>query len=301
MSFGVSLAVATALMQSLSYLASGAFIKKHQSAFKLLIVSQLFMGACSVVLLPFFLSQDVVEALRGGWYFLIVWITMFCLGQTGFFIAQKYIEPSRLASLLGLKIIVLSALWMIFNGKMLNLLQFAGVILGVAAAFAMNWSGGKQLHRKGIAALAMTLVCYSLTDLSETAMVNMVDRGNVVKAGISITLCCYTVLGICSLPFVKKVRWNFAMQMDSCAFAVIWLLSQMTLLICFGILGPVFGNVVQSSRGLFSVLLGVLACRFGMSQVENKISSGMWFRRGFAALLMLISIVCFSFGKIIGG
>ena len=54
MSFGVSLAVATALMQSLSYLASGAFIKKHQSAFKLLIVSQLFMGACSVVLLPFF-------------------------------------------------------------------------------------------------------------------------------------------------------------------------------------------------------------------------------------------------------
>ena len=147
----------------------------------------------------------------------------------------------------------------------------------------------------------MTLVCYSLTDLSETAMVHLADQGNVVKAGITITLFCYTVLGICSLPFVVKAQWNWKMQKDSASFAVIWLGSQMTLLICFGILGPVFGNVIQSIRGLFSVLLGVLVCYFGVSGVENKVSATMWLRRGLAALLMLISIVCFSFGKIITG
>ncbi|MBR7107067.1 MAG: hypothetical protein IKC89_01495 [Lentisphaeria bacterium] len=301
MFWGVTLGVATALMQSCSYLASAAFISRHRSAFKLLISSQLFMGVCSTVLLPFFITEDLVRIAKGGWWYLAAWVTMFFLGQAGFFISQKYIESSRLASLLGLKILVLSAFWMIFNAKMLNYLQVIGVILGVAAAFAMNWSGSRRLHWKGIAALAVTLVCYSLTDLSETAMVHLADQGNVVKAGITITLFCYTVLGICTLPFAVKTGWSWTMQKDSAPFAVIWLGSQMTLLICFGMVGPVFGNVIQSTRGLFSVLLGVLVCCLGISGGEKQVSAVMWLRRGFAALLMLVSIVCFSFGKIIGG
>ena len=90
------------------------------------------------------------------------------------------------------------------------------------------------------------------------------------------------------------------MQRDALPFSALWLISQMTLLTCFGVIGPVFGNVIQSSRGLFSVLFGVLACRVGLQVMENSSTLSLWIRRALAALLMSGGIACFSFGKIIG-
>lgn len=296
---GIVLGIATAFMQSLSYLASGYFIRKHNSALKLLITSHVAMGVVSAVLMPFFWDGGILQLSGAVWLALGVWIMMFMLGQMGFFISQKLIEPSRLASLLGLKIVVLSLIWIFFFGQTLNFLQITGVVLSVAAAFAMNWSGGRHFEIKSLIPLVMTLVCYSLTDLSETRMVLLCDKGDIVHAGISVTLLCYTVLGICSLPALFKTGWNFKMQCHSLPFSLLWLGSQMTLLICFGIIGPVFGNVIQSSRGIFSVVFGVLVCRLGFDVMENSASGKLWLRRAMAALLMIGGIVCFSFGKII--
>ena len=90
------------------------------------------------------------------------------------------------------------------------------------------------------------------------------------------------------------------MQRDAVPFSLLWLLSQMTLLICFGFIGPVFGNVIQSSRGIFSVVFGVAACKLGFDVMENAASKKVWLRRALAALLMISGIACFSFGKIAG-
>ena len=300
MLFGISLGIATAIMQSLSYLASASFIKKHGSGFKLLIFSHLAMGAISAVLLPFFLPVKFFAGGTVSIVFMSVWIVTFVLGQGGFFFSQKYIESSRLASLLGLKIIVLAiASLMLFGGR-INQLQIAGILLSTVAAFIMNWSSGKALCGKGIIALAISLVAFSATDLTETEMVLFADQGNIVSAGIGITLLCYLTLGICSLPFLFKIKWNWTMQKDALPFALLWLISQMTLLICFGILRPVFGNIIQSSRGLFSVAFGIIACRLNWDVMEFCNDRKMWVRRGIAALMMTGGIICFSFGKIIG-
>ena len=296
---GIILGIATALLQSLSYLGSGYFIRKHDSALKLLITSHVAMGGLSAVLMPFFWDGEIFHLPRMVWWCLLIWIVMFMLGQTGFFISQKLIEPSRLASLLGLKIVVLSLIWIFFFHRTLNFLQIAGVVLSVSAAFAMNWSGGSRFEIRSMLPLAVTLVCYSITDLSETQMVLLCDQGNIVRSGISVTLLCYTALGICSLPVLFKTGWNFKMQCHSLPFSLLWLGSQMTLLICFGIIGPVFGNVIQSGRGLFSVLLGVAVCYFGFDVMEKSASKKLWLRRALAALLMIGGIACFSFGKII--
>ena len=271
MFWGVVLGIVTAVLQSLSYLASAAFIRRHESALKLLICSQIAMGAFSAAVL-FFVFPFRTFAASGGrpWLLLLSWIITFCLGQAGFFISQKFIESSRLASLLGLKIIVLSLIWIIFYRRQLNFLQISGVILSVVAAFAMNWSGGRKFDLKGIAVLAISLICFSITDFTETEMVLRTTQGNIVHSGIAVTLLCYTVLGFCSLPLLKKVGWNWQMQRDSLPFSALWLVSQMTLLTCFGLVGPVFGNVIQSSRGLFSVLFGIFACRLGLKVMENR-------------------------------
>ena len=152
------------------------------------------MGIISVALMPFFWNMEMLILPGRIWWCLGIWILMFMLGQAGFFISQKLIEPSRLASLLGLKIVVLSLIWILFVHQWLNFLQIIGVILSVSAAFAMNWSGGSKFELKSLLPLAVTLVCYSLTDLSETKMVLLCDQGNIVRAGISVTLLCYTVL-----------------------------------------------------------------------------------------------------------
>ena len=301
MFYGIILGIVTALMQSLSYLASGYFIRKHDSALKLLITSHVAMGIISVALMPFFWNMEMLILPGRIWWCLGIWILMFMLGQAGFFISQKLIEPSRLASLLGLKIVVLSLIWILFVHQWLNFLQIIGVILSVSAAFAMNWSGGRKFELKSLIPLAVTLVCYSLTDISETTMVLLCDQGNIVRAGISVTLLCYTVLGICSLPLLVKTGWNIKMQCHALPFSLLWLGSQMTLLICFGMIGPVFGNVIQSSRGLFSVIFGVVVCRLGFDVMEKSASGKLWLRRVLAALLMIGGIACFSFGKIIAG
>ena len=296
---GIILGIATALMQSLSYLASGYFIRKHRSALKLLITSHVAMGFISAALMPFFWGGEILQLSGTVWAALCVWILMFMLGQAGFFISQKLIEPSRLASLLGLKIVVLSLIWILFFDQTLSFLQIIGVILSVSAAFAMNWSGGKHFEIRSLLPLAVTLVCYSITDLSETRMVLLCNNGDIVRAGIAVTLLCYTVLGICSLPVLFKTGWSLKMQCHSMPFSLLWLFSQMTLLICFGIIGPVFGNVIQSSRGLFSVVFGVVVCRLGFDVMEKSASKKLWLRRVLAALLMIGGIACFSFGKII--
>ena len=287
-------------MQSLSYLTSAFFIRRHDSALKLLICSHVAMGVCSAVMLPFFWKDGIFSLPAELWGFLGLWMLMFMLGQGGFFLSQKLIESSRLASLLGLKIIVLSAIWILVFRQTLNFLQIIGILLSVTAAFAINWSGGKKLDLKALIVLTLTLVFYSITDFTETHMVVMCNRENIVRAGIAVTLLCYTVLGVCSLPMLIKTRWNWKMQLDAIPFSLLWLFSQMTLLICFGIISPVFGNVIQSSRGIFSVVFGVAACKLGFDVMENAASKKVWLRRALAALLMISGIACFSFGKIIG-
>ena len=187
----------------------------------------------------------------------------------------------------------------IYGGK-INQLQIAGILLSTVAAFIMNWSSGKPLTGKGILALTVSLISFSATDLTETELVLFADQGNIVYAGIGVTLLCYLVLGICSVPFLFKHPWKLQIQKDALPFALLWLFSQMTLLICFGLLRPVFGNIIQSSRGLFSVLLGIIACRLHWDVMEFCNDRKLWIRRAIAALMMTGGIICFSFGKIIG-
>ena len=289
----------TALLFSCSYLGSAFFIRKHNSSLELLIFSQLFMGAVSLLLLPFFIPAPDGGARLKFLLFLLVWMAAFSAAQGSFFYAQKYIESSRISSLLGLKILVLALMWMLFYGKTLNLWQSIGIVLSVIAAVGMNWSGG-HFALKGVAGVAVTIICFCLTDFAGFEMVYAVGTDNIVKSGITVALFAYALLGIVTLPFLIKVRWSRQKQLDAIPFALFWLPSQFTVLICFGLLDPVFGNVIQASRGVISVFLGMLACRIGLNVMECRISKKLWIRRILAALLMVGGIACFSFGRISG-
>ena len=149
----------------------------------------------------------------------------------------------------------------------------------------------------------LTLIFYSLEDIVETELVmqmhNFTGCSKLHSAIITVPLM-YSVLGVITAPLLFFFKPNKEQIKKIFPYAALWLFSQMTLLICFGILRPVFGNIVQSSRGLFSVAFGIIACRLNWDVMEFCNERKMWVRRGIAALMMTGGIICFSFGKIIG-
>ncbi len=294
MGLGIIAGVLTAVLQALSYIFSTAFMNKHQSSLKLVVFSQLVMGAFC---LPFvcWLYPPGLEGREGEFILWIgIWAVVFGIGQAAFFNMLKTIEPSRSSSLLGLKIIVLSIISVCILRQALNPLQWLAVLMSTAAAVGMNWSGDSKFTVKGILWLVATLVLYSLADISETRLVKMPETCSMIRSAIGMGVVCYAVLGVLTLPMLLKLRWSTRQFVDSMPFAAAWFVSQITLFICFGILGTVFGNVIQASRGLISIALAIALSFMGLGRLDSQISRAMWIRRIASAVLMTAGIVLYS-------
>ena len=73
-----------------------------------------------------------------------------------------------------------------------------------------------------------------------------------------------------------------------------WIVSMWGLYISFGLIGASFGNVVQASRGVISLLLGIILSRFAINGLEQRQSVAVWLRKAAAALLMFGAIVLYA-------
>lgn len=296
---GIFLGLLTALLQAGSYLCSAGFNARHNSSWHLLLYSQLVMGVLGGVVLVFILPCRAVLAVWPEMLLmLVIWSIVLSIGQLSFFLAQTLIPSSCLASLLGLKVIVLSLIWVFGMGRKLELFQYSGVLITALAAMMINYGGGIKISWKGLLYLAGTLIFYSLADITETTLVLMLKSGRgIFFDGIVMASLCYLFLGILTLPFFLRIKWKWAEQRDSAPFGIVWLVSQMTLLGCFGLLQTLFGNMIQSTRGLMSVVLGALACKLGFKYLDVPADKRVWVRRGIAALLMIAGVIAYNAGR----
>ena len=295
MTTGIVCGFTAAFLNSVGYLFSALFLKRCNSPVKLLVFAQSWMLIFSLPFLCFLYPEQGIPHLQRFLTALIFWVIVFCIGQASFFMALRHFEASRLSSLLGLKIIVLTVIYMFVQKTLPSGGQWLAVFMAAAAAMLINWSGGGSWKSKGWIFLFMTLICYSLADINETALVHCLTDGGIpmLRSAFIATVISYVTLGGLTLPalfFIKPDR-NFAL---SAPYALFWLLSQASLFMCYGLLLPVFGNVILASRGMFSVLLGALLAYFGIKNVDAKISRKQWIRRAFAALLMILAIAVYS-------
>jgi hypothetical protein len=233
------------------------------------------------------------ECVAGSLFFLI--------GQAGFFAAMRYFEASRLSSLLGLKIIVLSFIFIICGGD-LNLWQMMAVLIAAAAALLLNWSGSEKSSFMGWLMLMIALVFFSLVDIVETDLVTKMQKFSgysAFRSALAVVPLLYSVLGILTLPMLffygKPVKDQYK---KSFPYAVLWLLSQVLLLCCYAFLKPVFGNVILATRGVFSVFAGLLLPYLGLAVLDSQIPLSLWIRRILASLLMLGAIALYSFASL---
>jgi len=300
---GIALGLAAALCQSLSYVFSGRFVRTfHGPPHVLLAMAHVAMGLASVALLPLVLPEAMPD-LRSYIWPLLGGVVFYLVGQVGLFLALRYADASRVSPLLGLKLPILAGISLLFLGAHYTLTQWVAVGLCLLAALVLNHSGAR-LRGRSLGWILLTCMGYCLSDLNITALVlrlqgagMSLSRASMVGGFLSYGLCgVLAVLLLPTIPWRDGRRWRYALP-----FAAAWLGAMLLLFGCFGAVGVVFGNIVQSTRGLISILIGWLVSTAGHVHLEARANLAVWLRRVAAAVLMVLAIVLFSHGLGSGG
>jgi drug/metabolite transporter (DMT)-like permease len=292
--FGIAIGFAAAFSQSLSYLFSRWFTRRcHESTLVLLIVSHMTMGIFSIVLIPF-LWPAVMPPFREYAPSLLGCAGFYLMGQTGLFFALKKSDASRISPLLGLKILILAVISILFFGQHYSWIQWLAVVLSLGAAILLNWVGG-TLPLTGALWILFTCVGYSLSDLYIKELVGHFQHLGLLHASFLCACLCYILCGVASLtigffnPWPTRKMWAYGTP-----FAVAWFIGMLCIYACFASIGVVFGNIVQSSRGIISIVLGSLVAAAGHEHLERRTSRRVLIQRIVAAILMMAAIALFN-------
>lgn len=288
----------SAFAQSVSYAFSARYLQRHHSAGWLLFYSQALMGVFCLLALPALWPGTFRWGLLA--WLAPVWVALFLGGQGCFFLGQRLIESSKLVSLLGLKVPLLALFALCFQGADYGALMWCGVALTLGGAVLFNWTGGRRMTVRALAATFGTVALYCACDLLETHLVRAALGGGagfgaVLRASLFALCALYAALGAVCWGVIAREGFRGRLLWASAPFCACWYTSQVALFMCFGAVGPVYGNVLSALRGPFSVGIGVALSRTGWVRGEVRVPVGMWVRRAVAALLVAAGIACCSF------
>lgn len=291
-SIGILSGFAAAIVQSTSYLFSRDFTRKGRGTIPaLFVMSHILMGVVCLALTPLCMLQtqtpfaEFVRPLFGV-------MVPFMIAQGVLFITLHNTEPSRVVPLLGLKIVALAVLVSLVGHERLGLLSWLAVLLCACAALLLNETGGR-LPARAIFGICVVVIGYALSDFQIVILIKKLSASGTLAPFIAVCYA-YLVSGMISLPFlftigpVRREAWRAAVP-----FAASWLISMFLLFVSFAIIGVVFGSIMQSTRGLLSILLGVLVAKIGMTHLETHVSRGTLVKRIACALLMASAIVMY--------
>lgn len=289
---GTMLGLSAAACQSISYLFSRQFTSRTDNPpMLLLIVSQLMMGVASmailVILRPSNLPPFSLVALP------LAGASLFCLAaQLGLFHVLSTVESSRVSPLLGTKVLVLAALSILFTRTPLAPGQWAAVLLCAVAAWFLNETGGR-VPLRAVCILALTVIGYCLSDLNIGILMNRFPDVTPFPSVVAVAMT-YVLSGIAVLPFAcRRDAWRGRTWIAASPFAAAWFVAMCLLYACFGVIGVVFGNVVQATRGIMSVGIGWVIAHIGHTHLESKVSRRVFWRRIVGAILMAAAVILY--------
>lgn len=291
-----------AVAQSSSYIFSRHFISRHGSSFRLLVLAQVIMGLMALVLLPFVVGNgSTLAPIKVFWLPLMQCSIFFLFGQLSFFLALKYADASRVSPMLGLKIITIALLSYLFFGDRFSIVQWIAVVVCLIGAVMTNWSGG-TISLKGFVFIIFACIGYSLSDLNIKVLIDVMGEGSLPLRSMQASVLCYVVCGIMAVAaYCWMPNKSLKAFKNAVPFSICWFMAMLMLFACFGFIGPVFGNIVQATRGIISILIGVMIARAGYEHLESKSSGGVVVRRIVAAVLMITALLMFSFSSQITG
>ena len=304
--YGILAGLISAVLQSCAYVSSALFLERHRArALDLLCYTQFVQALVSLPILFALIPHGALgdwEIWRANLY----WLSIFCITQYSMFYAQRTVEPSKIATWLGLKIAVLALLTSVWplNGETVSAAQWGAIAITIAAVWLLNSSGGKRTGRAGFIAIMVFICVASLCDREQVFIMNIFSHKygvSMMESGLLTLTLGYVSFGVIALGWIlrnslsgESPRLTIAKLRDSSPFAFFWFTAMIAIYFCYGRLGPVFGNVVQSTRAVISVTVGFLAFRCLGLGVELAVPASMWLRRLAAASMMTAGIVLYS-------
>jgi drug/metabolite transporter (DMT)-like permease len=303
---GVVSGLAAAFFSAVSYLVSRHYglaqraLRRQGAALRLLAISHLLMASVCIPL-TWTAWPATPPAIRLFAFPLAASAGFYLLGQSSLFAALKRVEASRIAPLLGLKIMMLAAIVSFVLGHVLDTRQWLAVSLSMAAAAMLQ--AGRGAVPAG--AFGFVLSCCLSFAISDIFIVRLIDglQAGVVASGGEISrlhaggLAMALTYGLCGslfTPLAISMRPHTRGDWAAAAlYASAWLVSMVGLYCCFGLVGVVFGNILQSTRGVMSVVLGAALAQMGWHELEQRVDRASLLRRLAAALLMTAAIALY--------
>lgn len=292
---GIILGLSAATSNSIAYLLSRAFLQKHhQSHFHLLAVSHLILGTVSVGLAAFLWPENM-PSIKAFGPSLLGTAMFYLAAQACFFLALRKTEASRLSPMLGSKIIILAIISVLFFDDTFTSLQWTAIAFSFIAAIMLT-GAGSRVPVIAIVLISATCLGYCLSDINIKILIPHFEPEMAkIPASIFSTALYFIVCGIVSLIMLLCMRKTpKAMWKDAIPFSVLWFTAMLCLFGCFGTVGIVFGNILQSTRGIISVVLAAFVSMMGYHGLEQKVSRWILVKRIFAAALMTAAVAIFK-------
>jgi hypothetical protein len=229
----------------------------------------------------------------------------YLIGQVGLMLALRHLEPSRVSPLLGVKVIFMAGLSAFFVQPQvhgtgaggtagLTWMQWAGVVLSVVAAVGLNFAG-TALKKRAAAAILLACVSFTLSDWSiawgNKALHEALPKAADIQVSFLNAAFCYVM---CAVPAVLLMPlWGSKKGkdwVDAVPFAASWFAGMLLLFWCFAEVGPLLGVILQSTRGLMSIVIGALVMKWGQVHMEPAHTRGAWVWRAGAGVVMFVAI-----------
>lgn len=299
LALGITTGFAAAVCQSCSYLATRHYVQRRPAGASksLLVLAHVWMGPICLALLTLYWNQIHVNWSQAIWP-VVGEVFFYVLGQSSLILALKYAEPSRVSPLLSFKLVVLALLTTIFAHEVVNGWQWLAVMICVLGGLSLYRSGGK-MHK--IAALAMILACVAnaLCDWCIALLLRTfpVDTPKMAQSMFSMALC-YGICAVIAVPLLPWVRYpSWRDWRGAAPFALCWIGGMIFLFLCFSYVGPVYGNILQSTRGLISIFMSWALIRLGAGHIEPSQGKGALISKLVAGTLMVIAVGLYAVAR----
>lgn len=316
MLLGILFGLGSALASSLAYLASRRFTVRHagheqeqpqwRGPLRLMVTAHLYLAvACGVGYL--FMMPRGVNAQPADWSWAIqtsILVALFYLtGNTLLFFALRRSEASRIAPLLGMKIVLLALATHLFLGIDLLPQQWLAVALATLAALLLGSTGGRLSWVVAFLALGACagfvgsdifigqMVPAWLPDGLPLDDATKQQRIQASITGMSLVYVWCGVIAFVLLPLAKP--WQKRHWTGSAPYAGLWFIAMICLFSAFSLITLILVNILQATRGLMSILIGVGIAKLGHHHIESHASLKVVIQRCIAAALMVAAIALY--------
>ncbi len=302
--FGIAAGLTAAFFSSVSYLVSRHHgTRERHASRRLLIFAHVLMGLTSTIAALITYSPDILNS--GIWHWNI-WLPCvvstgtYLFGTSAVFRVLTRNDASRLSPLLGLKIIALGLIVSLVFSQTLSIEQWAAVMLCAVAAILLQ-QGGSGLPVQSLILLSCGCICFAIADLGIVEMINAIQNNLFLSrfsAGCLALLLTYVFIGLIVLPLTlfeygrqpspTSRDWRAAVE-----YSGAWLLAMFGLYACIGCVGVILSTILQSTRGIMSVILGAVVSGQGWHDLESRVDRHVLVRRLIAAVCMTAAVALY--------